>query len=219
MYVDGGSGGDSGWIDDGAVVRLGTATDFVGIGTTNPNYILEISKASGTRLNLQATDATSNGDQTVTISGIELGTCYHNLAIGPCFNLIFKSGGNVERARIDYNGNFGIGTTTPQGKLDVNGPIYQRGNLLHADYVFKEGYKLESIDEHSQFMKQNKHLKAIPKAVVTDDGQEIVELGAHRRGMVEELEKAHIYIDQLQKRITALEEKLSKLEAKNNSKE
>lgn len=110
-------------------------------------------------------------------------------------------------------GNVGIGTLYPQGKLDVNGSIYQRGNQLHADYVFGPGYELESIDQHSQFMWQHGHLKAIPKAQVDADGQEIVEVGAHQRGLVEELEKAHIYIEQLNKRINALEEKVATMEA------
>jgi hypothetical protein len=114
---------------------------------------------------------------------------------------------------IRSTGEVGVGTITPQGKLDVNGSIYQRGSQLHADYVFEPGYELESIEEHSKYMWQHKQLKAIPKARMDGNGQEIVEIGAHRRGIVEELEKAHIYIEQLDKRIKALEEKLVKLEA------
>lgn len=114
---------------------------------------------------------------------------------------------------IRSTGEVGIGTITPQGKLDVNGSIYQRGSQLHADYVFEPGYALESIDEHSKYMWQHKHLTAIPKARMDGNGQEIVDIGAHRKGIVEELEKAHIYIEQLHKRIKALEEKLVKLEA------
>jgi len=97
--------------------------------------------------------------------------------------------------------------------LDVNGKIYQRGTQIHADYVFEPNYKLESIDEHSEYMWANMHLKAIPKARLDENGQEIVEAGAHRRGIVEELEKAHIYIEQLHERIKMMEEKMAKLEA------
>lgn len=119
----------------------------------------------------------------------------------------------AEAMRINRNGYVGIMTPSPNGALDVNGAIYQRGNLLHADYVFESDYQLESIDDHSQFMWQRGHLKAIPKAEVNAEGQEVVELGAHRRGMVEELEKAHIYIDQLNSRLKYLEQRLAKLEA------
>jgi len=110
-------------------------------------------------------------------------------------------------------GRVGIGTNNPKGVLDVNGPIYQRGSSLHADYAFEADYKLESIDEHSKLMWENKHLPAIPKVRVDKNGMEIVEVGSHRRGIVEELEKAHIYIEQLHKQNKALEERLMKLEA------
>ncbi|MHC4559480.1 MAG: hypothetical protein ACYTFW_17960 [Planctomycetota bacterium] len=111
-----------------------------------------------------------------------------------------------------FQGNVGIGTLNPNGKLDVNGSIYQRGSSLHADYVFEPDYQLESIDEHSEFMWMNKHLKAIPKSEVDEGGREILEVGAHRKGIVEELEKAHIYIEQLHNRLKKLEEKEAEMQ-------
>jgi hypothetical protein len=99
----------------------------------------------------------------------------------------------------------GIGTNSPVGKLDVNGTIYQRGSSLHADYVFENDYNLETIEEHTRFMWKYKHLRAIPKATVDENGLEILEMGSHRKGIVEELEKAHIYISQLEKRLSKLE--------------
>jgi hypothetical protein len=103
----------------------------------------------------------------------------------------------------------------PSGYLDVNGPIYQRGGVLHADYVFEPDFNLESIEEHADFMWSNKHLQAMPKAVVDKDGREVVEVGAHRKGILEELEKAHIYIEQLNRQIKALEERIARMEAGN----
>ena len=68
-------------------------------------------------------------------------------------------------------------------------------------------------------MWKEKHLKAISKAKADENGKEIVEIGSHQKGIVEELEKAHIYIEQLhnrnnelEKRLVKLEEKLAKLE-------
>jgi len=113
---------------------------------------------------------------------------------------------------VDENRNVGIGTSIPAGKLDVNGRIYQRGGLIHADYVFEPGYRLESIEEHARRMWEEKHLPAIPKLERDEAGREVVELGGHQRGIVEELEKAHIYIEQLHERVKALEEKLARLE-------
>ena len=41
------------------------------------------------------------------------------------------------------------------------------------------------------------------KAEVDENGREIIRIGSHRKGIVEELEKAHIYIEQLNIKIKA----------------
>jgi len=111
-------------------------------------------------------------------------------------------------------GRVGIGVDpNVNAKLDVNGPIYQRGVRIHADYVFTPSYKLETIEEHAKYMWENKHLKAVAKAEKDENGLDIVEVGAHQRGMLEELEKAHIFIDQLNEKVKSLEAKLTAIEA------
>lgn len=123
----------------------------------------------------------------------------------------------ADRLVIDRTGRVTIGQVgaVSGAALDVIGPIYQRGGILHADYVFKPNYKLESIDEHAEFMWGNKHLSAIPKGTKDENGQEVVEFGSHQRGIVEELEKSHIYIQQLSERLKKLEQKLAKFEELN----
>lgn len=76
-----------------------------------------------------------------------------------------------------------------------------------ADYVFEPGYEMESIEKHAGYMWQNKHLKAVPRTETDENGQEMLEIGAHRRGILEELEKAHVYIQHLNTRIKILEAK------------
>lgn len=118
---------------------------------------------------------------------------------------------------VDSNGNIGMGTAAPQGTLDVTGQIYQRGDQLYAKYVFEPDYRLESIKENAAFMRNNKHLKSMPQPATDAEGKEVIEIGSHYRGIVEELQKAHIYIEQLHsqmeeqnKRILLLEDRLSK---------
>jgi hypothetical protein len=123
--------------------------------------------------------------------------------------------GIQQRLIIDQNGNVGIGTATPGGTLDVNGPIFQRGGQIHADYVFDPDYNLLSIEENAEFMWKNRHLPALQARTVDDEGREVIELGSSRRGMLEELEKAHIYIAQLNENLSAKDEKIAEVEQQN----
>ena len=195
----------------------------VGIGTLSPQGKLHVSNG---RILLDSNQHVSFmnsygqiNDTLVLFHDTDLGSNINEVRIfnfheGPIKFYTTETRWQAEpRVTITRSGDVGIGTLSPQGKLDVNGSIYQRGNQLHADYVFEPGYDLESIEEHSRYMWTHKHLKAIPKAKVDVSGQEIVEVGEHRKGIVEELEKAHIYVDQLHKRIRTLEERLAKLEA------
>lgn len=62
-------------------------------------------------------------------------------------------------------------------------------------------YLIESIESHAEFMWQKKHLPAVPGVQYDESGLEVLEVGAHRRGILEELEKAHVYIEQHNKTI------------------
>ncbi|MDM8566804.1 hypothetical protein QUF74_14270, partial [Candidatus Halobeggiatoa sp. HSG11] len=110
----------------------------------------------------------------------------------------------------------GIGTVpNASAMLDVNGAIYQRGTSLHADYVFESDYKLTSIEEHAAYMWQEKHLPAVPKARKDKNGNDILEVGSHRKGMLEELEKAHVYIEQLNSQFKVQRVQIKTLQAEN----
>jgi hypothetical protein len=85
-------------------------------------------------------------------------------------------------------------TGTPVFRIANNGQIFHRGVSIHADYVFAAGYELESIEEHTAFMMKEKHLGALPKGQKDENGKDVVEYGSLMRGLLEELEKAHLYI-------------------------
>jgi hypothetical protein len=188
-------------IDDRNRLYVQKATGNVGIGTTSPGAKLHV----------------KNGDIIQQSSG---STAANYFVSGDFAEWRSLAGPAAINYNVNQNvylvagstGKVGIGTTNPQGKLDVNGSIYQRGALLHADYVFEPDYHLETIEEHSEFMWREKHLPDMPKIQKDENGQEIVEIGARSRGVVEELEKAHIYIDQLHKKINQLQEQNKKLE-------
>jgi hypothetical protein len=53
----------------------------------------------------------------------------------------------------------------------------------------------------------------VPGVTKDENGKEIVEVGSHQRGILEELEKAHVYIEQLNHKVKALEARLKNLES------
>lgn len=132
---------------------------------------------------------------------------------GPSVGIDFTISDSVKMT-LDTGGNLGIGTDSPAGRLDVNGAIYQRGGVLHSDYVFDDDYVLESIEDHAAYMWKEKHLKAVPKGQKDENGLEILEVGSHRRGILEELEKAHIYIEQLNTALKAQQQEIYDLRAR-----
>lgn len=95
--------------------------------------------------------------------------------------------------------------------------IYVDGNIKRtgtcsADYVFEPNYNLETIEEHAKFMWENKCLSAIPRPEKTEDGKYTIEIGEQQTGLLEELEKAHIYIAQLKELLDKQEQRIASLE-------
>ena len=105
-------------------------------------------------------------------------------------------------------------------ELTPTGQVLHLGGQVHPDYVFEPDFELESIEEHAAYMWEKKHLPAVGPGRYAEDGRAIYELGESRAGMLEELEKAHIYIDQLNQDlkekdalISDLAERLARLES------
>ena len=199
------------------------ASGNVGIGTASPGGKIDISGVADSaparitgdapRLDFFSTNSNA-GDRNWAFRS--------NQTVFGDFNLFqsnAKDGNPVSagtvRLYIKNDGNVGIGTTSPAGKLDVNGSIFQRGIQLFADYVFEPTYTLESIEDHSAFMWTYKHLPAVGERKVDEQGREVVEIGSRLRALLEELEKAHIYIADLNGKVSEREEKLVKLERQN----
>ena len=111
----------------------------VGIGTTTPSTALHISG-----------DGVNNSRLTVTRSGSSgvVGVLGNNLLLsgvgsdGTNGGIQFYASGN-EAAQILPNGNVGIGTDSPQAKLDVNGSIIASG--AHAEDYTQTGVYLQYL--------------------------------------------------------------------------
>jgi len=122
---------------------------------------------------------------------------------------------NARRLTVDYYGNIGIGTTTPQNKLDVNGTIHSKAMLIDLngwnDYVFKKDYRLLPLSEVKTYIDQHQHLPEIPsEQEMIKNGLDVSEMNKLLMKKVEELT---LYLIENQKQIDELKTKVSQLEA------
>jgi hypothetical protein len=130
--------------------------------------------------------------------------------------------GSSEIMRLATNGYVGIGTTTPQHLLHVNGTIGAIEVIVSstgADYVFRPDYRLRPLTEVASFIKEHHHLPEIPsEAEVKEKGVGVGDMQAKLLAKIEELTLHMIQADEknreLQQRIAQLEVRSVQPEAK-----
>ncbi len=135
---------------------------------------------------------------------------------------------NKRLSILKSNGNVGIGTTTPDYKLDVCGTIRAKevkveeftcsnasfnGTLAAnqitlttnghtADFVFQEDYQLRELSEVETYIKTNKHLPDIPSAAAMEE--QGVNLAEMNKLLLQKIEELTLYMLQQQKEIDEL---------------
>lgn len=104
------------------------------------------------------------------------------------------------------SGKVGIGTTSPQSTLAVNGTITTKEIEVTVDgwpdYVFEPNYPLLSLEEVASYIKKNKHLPNIPsEKEVLKEG---VKLGEMNAKLLQKIEELTLYIIDLKREVEAL---------------
>lgn len=121
-------------------------------------------------------------------------------------SLIFAVASGTESMIIKSNGNVGIGTNNPGvWKLAVNGKIRAKEIKVEtewSDFVFYEDYKLPTLQEVEEHIKEKGHLKDIPSAKeVVENG---IYLGEMDSKLLQKIEELTLYTIQQQKEIENL---------------
>lgn len=103
----------------------------------------------------------------------------------------------------------GLGTMILRGGL-ITGTAGSCTFATPCDGLFAPDFAIESIDEHAEFMWENSYLEGVGPTAAGEP----INLTHKTTGLINELEKAHVYIEQLHKRLAEVEAKLEALDQK-----
>jgi hypothetical protein len=166
----------------------------VGLLTASPDAPLEIRSSASTIGTGNALIKLVNPDGPIAIQ-------FDPTDDGTFWNLSTPSDASMV---INRNGNAGTEfTLTDTGNLTISGTLTTGGPTCGAgcDAVFEPDYRLPSIEEHAVAMWERKHLPNVEPVKPLAP----VNLSERFGQVLNELETAHIYIEQLHKRIGVLE--------------
>jgi len=177
----------------------------LGIGTLTPAEKIVLYNTDTTQAFIQYGNSKNaigaNRGFVTGVSSIGAGMVWQREALPITFGTT-----NLERMRILANGNVGIGTVSPDYKLDVVGNIraysVQISTAKTADFVFDEDYQLRPLSEVENYIAANKHLPEIaPAAEMKEKG---IDMGDMQIKLLQKVEELTLYVIQQQKEIEEL---------------
>ncbi|MEZ5285167.1 MAG: hypothetical protein R2712_10235 [Vicinamibacterales bacterium] len=186
-----------------------SATGRVGFGLTTPQAPIDV---RGTASNIGTGNAAlklANSDGDVAFQ-LDAGnnSSFWNVSMRAAGEaLVFsKSGTGATEATLDTGGNL-----TLRGNLVVGGNCSDGngggGGVDGCDRVFHPDYAMPTIEDHAAEMWGNGYLPAV--GPTPEDAP--WNIGRKAAGMLNELEKAHIYIEQLQRQLTEQQQQFDAL--------
>jgi hypothetical protein len=163
FYTDGDNVNNSNVVERMRITSAGN----IGVGTAAPSVKFDVIGSGAANTDLRVNGRIQTGDAS-NFGGMWVSSTLP-MFIGQTNSNSLGLYNNGWRLIADNNGNVGIGTTSPNQKLTVNGTIYGKEvkvdlNVPGPDYVFEKDYKLLSLEEIKSYIDQHKHLPEVPSA-------------------------------------------------------
>lgn len=203
--------------DSGTDVSLVNGGGNVGIGTTSPEEKLDVTGNIALANNKAIAFRRADGNLNNRIEGLDREFRIRNTSSPGYITFHHNSGGGTaEMMRIHSNGYLGIGTTTPDELLTINGTAKAEEVIVvenvGADFVFEEDYALPELSEVEAHIQQYKRLPEIPSAEeMIEHG---VKVGELQMKLLQKIEELTLYVIELEKRDRKKAEKIRQLEEK-----
>lgn len=184
----------------------------IGLGTDSPSADLHVRRLDGTDATLLVESANATGAANLTLKQVQdvahnfrlenggQAWVIQNNASGAAVNpgaMIFSLAGNGQQEMV----------LDTKGHLRVLGSLFSGSGTCGSgcDLVFTEDYDLPTIEEHAAEMWELGYLPNVGPTIENEP----INLSDKTGRMLNELEKAHIYIEQLHKRLAETEKLLA----------
>lgn len=216
LYIQTANNGDL-RIDD-KTLCIDASANRTGVGVSYPlhKFHVQVSGSDGIRLagsnNGNIFYEIDNGGGTHSMYDHDLDG--HTFALESANDMAFNTNGTSEKMRILENGNVGIGTDSPDNKLDVYGTVRALEVKVQSgwsDYVFYDDYQRPTLLEEEKNIQEKGHLLGF-ESEETMDG--MIQLGDVTRRQQAKIEEVILHLIDMEKEITQLKKENEELKKK-----